>query len=78
MIVWADKGVMLKVLFKRCVVEIFRVSWMSACDFIFECRIMWDCRHNLMMYGGIFLCCAVIYINTRVNCINFFIHNRTK
>ena len=35
------------------------------------CRIVWDCRCNWMIYGGIFIWYSVIYVNIRVIYIHF-------
>ena len=51
---------------------------MMACAVILVCRFIRECRRIYLTRGGIFELCAVNYVKTRVICIHFFIHSRTK
>ena len=72
------KDVCKKMARKRCMMGVRRNFCMSACIYIFVCRFVWDCRHNLMIYGGIFVWCDIIYVKTQVVWIHWFILSRTK
>ena len=50
----------------------------SACGCIFVCIFVWEFRRNLIIYGGIFIWCIVIYVYTWVICDHLFIRISTK
>ena len=41
-------------------------------------RIVLECRCNKMICGGPLICCAVVYVKTRVICIHLFLHIHIK
>ena len=47
-------------------------------DVFYLCRFVLYCRHNLRIRDGIFVLCAVIYVNMQVICIGWFSHRLTK
>ena len=44
---------------------------MSLCGFISVCMIVWYYRQILMIYGGLFVWCVVIFVNMLVICDHF-------
>ena len=48
----------------------------SSCGCIIVCIFVWDYRFNLMICGGIFVWCVVIYVKTHLIYDHLFIHSR--
>ena len=50
----------------------------SAYGFIFLCIVVWDCRQNGVIWGGIFWWCLFCYESTQVICDHLGIRVRTN